>query len=81
MSEEKWLYKLYLDDCYSETFEEFLNNRVIRIQGDVDRYKIALEAIIDAASILNHSESSNSVQIKAFAEFARDKATKALKGE
>lgn len=38
----------------------------------------ALEAIFDAAKVLDHPESSNSVQLKHFAEFARDKAKKAL---
>ena len=80
MSEEKWLYKLYIDDHYSETFEEFLANRVIRLQADVERYKVGLEAIVDASKILDYTESSNSVQLKAFAEFAREKANKALKG-
>lgn len=79
MSEEKRLYKLYIDDYDSETFEEFLTKRVIRVQADADRYKATLEAIADAATILDHTESSNSVQIKAFAEFARDKANKTLK--
>lgn len=79
MSEEKWLYKLYIDDPYSETFEEFLVKRVLRVQGDADRYKAGLEAITDAAQILDHAESRNGVQIKAFAEFARDRANKALK--
>lgn len=78
MSEEKLLYKKFIDDEDSETFEEFLVKRVLRAEDDANRYKEALEAIVDAAKILDHAESSNSVQLKAFAEFARDKARSLL---
>lgn len=37
-----------------------------------------LEAIVDAAKVLDHDESINSVQLKHFAEFARDRARSIL---
>ena len=79
MSEQKLLYKLFIDDHDSETFEEFLVKRLSRVEEVASEYKLALEAIVDAAKILDHAESRNSVQVKAFAEFARDRAKKALR--
>jgi tRNA(Met) C34 N-acetyltransferase TmcA len=78
VSEEKLLYKQFIDDQDSETFEEFLIKRLNRAENAASDYKSILEAIVDAAKILDHAESSNSVQLKHFAEFARDKAMKAL---
>ncbi len=71
MSRHKELYKSYIDDYDSEDFEHYLADRIVSLET-------ALEAILDAASILDYKDSSNSVQLKAFAEFARQKAKQEL---
>lgn len=62
-------------------FDEWLVDKLIEVEQRAQRYETALEAIIDAASILDFVESSNSIQIKQGLGFARSKARYALKKE
>lgn len=77
MSEAKLLYKLYINDHNSDTFEEFLLNRLIKAERENRRYEVTLDGIINAASIVDFPESCNTVQLKHFAEFVREKAKEA----
>ena len=65
-------------DDFKKRYGDNRDGIILAQAARIEALESALSAILNASSIVDYPESANSVQLKHFAQYARDKAKEAL---